>query len=64
MSNIPFASDEAIESLGVQLHIAGDRDFWPQISPEHGREILNEITYWRLSYRLRKLKEILEAEDK
>ena len=59
---IPFASDEAIKSLVEQLSICGDR-FWPQIAPEHGREIIKELEYWRLGYRLRELKEILEAGD-
>lgn len=45
-----LASDDAILSLGKQIKICdlmGDTTAWPQISPEHGKELLREIAFWR-----------------
>lgn len=45
-----LASDDAITTLCKQIRICElmkDETIWPQISLEHGKELLKEIACWR-----------------
>jgi len=50
-SDFPFlASDEAIKAVGGQVALClqvGDALGWPQVEPEHGRQLIREIVAWR-----------------